>query len=47
MAACMAVSGALYAELHAKAYAVMSLIAALGGAVCYATMRRTGPRMGG
>jgi PPP family 3-phenylpropionic acid transporter len=47
MAACMAVSGALYAELHAKAYAVMALIAALGGAVCYATMRRTGPCMGG
>ena len=47
MAACMAVSGALYAELHAKAYAVMALIAALGGAVCYATMRRTGPRIGG
>jgi MFS transporter, PPP family, 3-phenylpropionic acid transporter len=47
MAGCMAVSGALYAELHAQAYAVMALVAALGGAVCYATLRRARrPRRG-
>jgi PPP family 3-phenylpropionic acid transporter len=44
MAGCMAVSGALYAEMHARAYAVMALIAALGGAVCYATLRRARTR---
>ena len=40
MAACMAVSGLLYAELRIQAYLVMAAIAGLGGVICYAASGR-------
>jgi PPP family 3-phenylpropionic acid transporter len=40
MAACMAVSGLLYAELRMQAYFVMAAIAGLGGIICYAASGR-------
>jgi PPP family 3-phenylpropionic acid transporter len=47
MAACMAISGLLYSEFRAHAYAVMAAIAALGGAICYVTARRIPAQMPG
>ncbi|MET0536366.1 MAG: MFS transporter [Xanthobacteraceae bacterium] len=40
MAACIAVSGLLYAELRMQAYFVMAAIAGLGGIICYAASGR-------